>query len=1794
MAETLPTPEPNLNELRKDLDTTINTLDFTGVTTPDDMLPAKPGAIDIYKKVVGNPVTGSNPGEKQVGVNTLDFAQSLADSSTREIATSDPDPYIKMRPFTYSGDYDAANFDRYYGTKAYKTLGFSPYRDNDALYNQKMTFGDQFVRAAGQWDNLMSTGFMSGIKAWGTMFTDPLAPDLDSARDMKRSMAIGNVSTGGVGGFVANTFLNSAYSIGIGLEFLAEEAALAAATAFSGGLAGEVTLPAMAARGGFLGRQLMKAGELGAKVGGTANKFTEAAELANKFAKTAQKTAGGIDNMGSARQFFGKVASGAFDLVNPLESTATALKSTRYANDLAKTVGTAGAFMDDIIRIKTAASEAKLEGGMVKIDATEKLIEQYRELHGKDPEGEDLKKIEDLSSIEARRTTLYNFPAIMTTNKLLFSTILYPLKKTLGTASTRVLEDLVAEDGLKALAKDPFKVIGKTAGAQAKAAAKSLSKPALYGTYGMTYLKANVAEGLQENIQEAISSGAINHALAVQKDPGMAAYRGYMGYLMDGLKDQVSAQGAETFASGFLMGMFTQPIMTAPAWAVSKGIERFKSKEERDKAKAERDEALTKQQATLNEMANNDINYWAPDIATAVKNGALSNDLTSSASIGDEKSARDAKFRLEFNHIETAINSGKFEDLMTKLADYKNLTPEEALEAFQRYGIGINTKEDAVKALDQMDGVIERARAIKDKYQSVAQEFPNPYNLSGLKPGTPEFNVMADAHMAWREAQKNIVFATTEFESYSERLAKMTDAFSNLASGIGKADAQSLLSTMSLPGLAHEIVTLKQEIKSLGDLEGTGQVRKQKEKAIDLLEKFQDTILEAQDKIKKENITDYLQKKVIYEDAKQAYQKYLGYVAKKNDSILFNKTADEAFSLLTDTLEMRAEQHLLAKSINVLNNPKGFLSLQKRLQDAFGKERTEKDQRIAENLMSFMTMNDENNIIQALGKLGVKVPEDFLAQYKEALKEGKRLPTPEAFIDPATQTEITKESNPLKYEMAAELWDAFRMWMELNNNIKEEESATPAETTAEGKEAIDRFNAFKPELRDAINFLYNKAKADGKIAVDVSLGTFMATDENAIIAIKTFESHLKRAEAEAAKNTAKIAFQITTQVKQQLADLGYSKEDVYKMRPEEAQTLIENQTTKPKVKEKVKGYTQGMPGGRTVTFNPELKTWEFRSKNGKLITSKPTVKKLVQDLSNMPGIIPIWWTRFITDADRTEVRDAFEDLKNMYQKGMENKEMESHLPSDRMLLMEALQGAKFSMDSDVPKNVTDVGAAWLGGNGYKSVDRFVIDELSSIYSSYGMEMPEDTQDLINDAYDLINEYPKGVREKDIKAYRESLNPNQDILALKEKFAKEHGLDIEKAYHKLESQGLLNYSEAPPADVDTTEPPADIETTPVPDKDWKPIINPSALKEGTVLIDKNGKEYVFIAYDSGYGASFSPDDNVTFPGLPESIITKDREGKTVEFWDTQIRNLSLKPFAPREKVTTIVTASPTEIPVKPFNKEYEGKIIFVTPGSGKTKLAEDNEDIIDTDDLLIETLRELKPDIKISNEVTKATNIYEAIKYQGVDKTRLYNITRSKMKDMAFKGKTIITSSVELMKDADYIFSQTNPEFILEKYDRTKELAELDFVKGDIIGISTDIAEAIKKSPNQLEGIAVSETTENAESQEVTIDDINKNLTVDNLAIAQERGYDALYKNNRYVITKVEENSVTLKALDGSTVDVEPSQITAVTAKEDVVATSKENEDFKGNEKILSTGDFEVDFDADDLKKAADDITKNIC
>ena len=1021
-------------------------------------LPAKPLAYEPNMNIAGNPIIGANPGLRNDSPNYISaIANKLANQRPEE------DPYLALKPFTYSGDYDAANFERYYSTgKLYNKLGFSPYRDNETLYNNKMTVGDQFVRAAKQWDNLVGAGFMSGIRSWKTLFTDPLAPDLEGARDMERAMAIGSSNTGGLSSFFINTFLNSGYTVGIGADFLAEELALTGATVLTGGALGETTIPAMIAKAGSAGKNFFNFLKTADKV-----------EDAFKAAKNINRFDGirAVDDINTARTFWNtvgggakKVVGGVADILNPLDNTIAALRAKDYATDYAKISRTFGAFADDLMMMKGAVAEAKMEGGMSKLNVTKELIDEYRSINGKDPEGEELAKIEAIAQDEAKRTAFWNLPAITTSNKLMYATMLAPFRKIMGRETTKLIDDIVFEN-------KTFRAVGEGMFDRAKVAAKSLAKPKFYGEFGMNYLKANLAEGVQENIQEAISSGASKHAMALYRDPIRGSYEGYMPYFMKGLGEQFSAQGAETFAGGFAMGLFAQPIMGGAGISMSKIMDATLNKKNAEALKEARRKQLhgyTDEQTgevvkgdiqVLNELYQDHLKYFSPDLENAVRTGRLANDLYAAAREGNKKEAIDAKDGIQTHHIMTALRTGKFDIFMDKLADYKNLTKEEAVEAFGKYGV---EAQDADKAMAQIDGVIARAKEIKANYEEGANQYPNPYEPAKFRKDPKKYIAAVVAKKAWDEAVYNMVFAKSTFQQYSQRVADISNKFSQISGDLAGADSQGLMSLLSPKTALQEINNLKKEISVLdANIPEQKKIKTEKTKQLEKLDDFYQAVAEMKHARNEKEKLDAEAK------AKKTFSNYVGHLARKNDNIVFDSTIAEAYKMVSDHMLLKDDMAGLARSINVLMAPKSFLEFQKSILNTYDGIFQGRADLLEMNSEEFHLIKDINDITNTITKrTGLMLPEDFILEFAEAKKNKTELPFPEYLVD--ENGDVVTEGP--KFVEALQIWQEF-----IGEEVIKPETG---ETTPSKKYDSADFSTYPKDLIEFLKASYDNKKFD--------------------------------------------------------------------------------------------------------------------------------------------------------------------------------------------------------------------------------------------------------------------------------------------------------------------------------------------------------------------------------------------------------------------------------------------------------------------------------------------------------------------------------------------------------------------------------------------------------------------------------------------------------------------------------------------------------------------------------------------
>jgi len=1105
-------------------------------------LPARPNSIDAYKNIAGNPITGSNPASKNPN-SSVDFFTSM-DKALSAMPKKESAIYGAMRPFSYNGDTDGANFERYHSSgDLYNKIGFSPYRDNESLYNDKMTFGDEFVRAASQWDNLVGTGFRSGIKSWSTLFTDPLAPDLEGAREMERAMAIGSSSKGGVGGFFVNTFLNSGYTIGIGADFLAEELALMGLTAATGGLMGATGASMMVGKGLNAVENVFQ----GAKTA-----FAGSKRMENLRA---------INSVPEMKSLWTKMSQGAkgvvretANILNPLDQTVDALRATDYASNYAKMTKTFGAFADDMLMMKGAVSEAKLEGGMVKINITEDLVAKYRADNGKDPDGAEMLKIEAIANEEAYRTAFWNLPAITTSNKLMYATMLAPLRSVMGREGAVKLVDDYLFNG------KTFSAVGEGFLSKGKAALQSFTKPKFYGQFGMNYLKANFAEGIQENLQEAISSGAAKHAMQLYTDPIRAGYEGYMPHFMQGLGEQFSAQGAETFAGGFAMGMFAQPVMAAPSVAISKlvkawGTENYAAAEKLNK------EFKAKNVQYLNDFYDKALITLAPDIDNSITTGRLADDMYTAARNGKKKEAIDAIENIKDNKILVALQTGKLDIMINKVAQYKNLSRAEVVEAFGKYGI---KEQDVDSALGKIDGIVARANQLKKDYEDVAEKYPNPFTPNKFILGTSERKAAEIAYKAWETAKYNLTFAKATYTSHSKRIADVANIFSNISNDLAKADAQNLMTLLSPASTKGEILALRQELSVLDDnVPEQKKLKAEKTKQLETINNFYEAV-----KAVKEAKTPE-EKEAKDEIAKKAFMEHVKFLAKKNDHIVFNDDIEKAYSVVKDHMSLRDDMKGLAESINILMAPQNFFKLHTRLNDAYSEILNNKESIIEENQKLINRLTSINGILNLVTKdSGLNIPNELIEAYANALDNDTEMPVATYFMD-AQGNKVT--AGP-QFDIALKLFSNFTA---IAAKEKEDElKNAPIQTLEEAIQEIVSNKEFIKLSEDGTQYVNSKT---GKTYKRVT--TYISEDE--------FKDPMKKDES-------------FEDYEKRLAALGYTDRDI-----ENKLIVASSQVIGTKVDGLVRDF-----------FNGELK--DLTSYD---VASQEDIESFVEDLKKVKAVM---------------------------------------------------------------------------------------------------------------------------------------------------------------------------------------------------------------------------------------------------------------------------------------------------------------------------------------------------------------------------------------------------------------------------------------------------------------------------------------------------------------------------------------------------------------------------------------------
>ena len=988
---------------------------------------------------------------------------------------------------------DAPNGDAFmeryqaFGQEKFDELGFSPIRNNEALYNDNTTWWQRHSRMmTNSFWPLFFRGVVSGPKSLAKAMTGDFSADPEEAEFYERAAAIGQDTTGGFGSFFNNTAMNFGYTAGIITEAIAEEAVAVFLAPETGGTSVVAATANNLRKFGTLGKTLSMSKKLpnfaskGANFN-RANRAQATARASTAYGKVLNNSIKGVGGtISGSRNLWNAVRTNNFvKFLNPLENTVDALvgigKNLDNLTGLARSYQainkTAGGLYRDMRAVNMALSEARLEGGLVQNSTYERLYNDYYMQNGETPD-DNMQRAMMQQAIDAgKETVMWNTALVYGTNKLVFPNIMGPkggiksflksktddilnLDSKVGKMVIRKNKEVVKKGGLKNKYKGEFveRSFKETLRSFAKDPIRKSAKGALM------YLKGNIAEGLQENVQETLSLGLENYYVNKFESTALRAHlfnraateysKDKSEYISEGWKkyNPFTSEGFEIFASGALMGLFASPINQSVEWASIAYNKNF-NKEQYNKYIEAKSSYAKGVAATMNRMYSDPKTFFE----SKLWNYATQDQIFSTKKFGSRKMALDASDEAIVETVSAFLETGNYDMFKHYIGEYNNMTAEEIEE-----DLGLE-KGTGQKYKDRVNKVLDKANQIEETYNDLNQRYPSPINLEDYKKGTDEYKRAAIFNSAWNLAKKNAVFLNSSYKDSLERMSAIVNAVSSDPSLSKTLSARDMEMLTNVSKMKSERDMLKAEIDAI---KGTGTASKfdltgagKKQKKLDALDEFikaydyfqnyevfdveeQLDQLESEGKLKdiKDNDGNVLSDKDAREEAKKyllaklkvetksedatlqaktnletAYKNFLRASANVNDGTYFEDGADKAFELLLDHYKLGRESNIMAEYINLLHNPKEFAEHVERnyewMSRLYENRQDHYDQLVDKQLAHI----ELNAILNALADRNVFISEEDAINF---LRNPRMIP--EEFFD-NTRKAVIREGHP-EYE----------------------------------------------------------------------------------------------------------------------------------------------------------------------------------------------------------------------------------------------------------------------------------------------------------------------------------------------------------------------------------------------------------------------------------------------------------------------------------------------------------------------------------------------------------------------------------------------------------------------------------------------------------------------------------------------------------------------------------------------------------------------------------------------------------
>jgi uncharacterized protein YkvS len=1044
------------------------------------------------------------------------------------------DPYKIAAPYKF--DAEKTNLDRYmaYGQSTFNRIGFNPTANNEERFNQETNIFNDLARAAVPFTNLVVSGAMNSARSWSDVVNgDIFNTDDKSASEFKKAMDIGMSSRGGVGGFLSNLGLNFAYTIGTIGEIFAEEAAIAAGSVL---LSGETA-----------GLSLLEGASLMARRG------IQGAQQAMKFRQIGDMYKGGksflqsLRNINEAEKLYSEARAGAAEFtraagefINPFTRTtefASNLKKGEAGlTNMAKISSGFGSFYRDIRDINFSLAEGKLEGGSAKQETIDNLSQEYFEKNGSYPAGDDLKKILDTADKVGYATTLANLPTIYYSNKITLDGM-FNFKGIGGViADAENAASGIITNRAAGFTEDAFSAAEKSA---TKRMFSNLTSPKYYLGTGLGYFKRNFAEGIQESLQDVISNTAKDYYTSIYNDKSMGGLNLMMSSLGNGFSGQFSAQGAETFLSGFLMGGLmskSQNLLfkTLPnLYQSTFNKEQYKEYQETRKQSIE--DTVTSLNAlrkaaldpTNQTMFSDPAKFFDPKLESLVNQINAGSAVNAAIQQNDDNNYHNAKDFQLFDHIHTVLRTGTYDMFMESLSDLKQLSSKDLAQAMN--------VQDENKAVEKLTDVINSANTIQKKYNLIQSTYVNPFKPKNFKKGTPDYNKEAIAFRSFENAKRDLLLATHSFDRSLDRMVGILDDLSQ-NKPLSKSSATDISVLFEARKIDDEISMLTKEIKTLdGKDPESKKLKKQKEDKLSYLKKYQEKLENHQAahathlyEMSKPGTQQTLfgsdDSKLVKaaEELKEAYKEYLKHIAEQSGDFVFDNKVDESFKKILDYYTLYADSKNLANIVNTLMNPTNLVRHAQGINEVLTEIFDKKDEFTMNNVVAMMRSMELNQIVNQLAALNIVIDEQDLVNY---VKEGT---IPKDFYSSITQKKIPYASDLYNQALAIFNLDTKIANDEditdddINPITAQQTTAEPTQTTptqpegAVGEEGIqeeptptETTPTMDPALEKELRAAYDQYVADPNVDEPLAFEDFIIGNPRAIRIKTSFEKKNK-------------------------------------------------------------------------------------------------------------------------------------------------------------------------------------------------------------------------------------------------------------------------------------------------------------------------------------------------------------------------------------------------------------------------------------------------------------------------------------------------------------------------------------------------------------------------------------------------------------------------------------------------------------------------------------------------------------